>query len=99
MLGQRRADAEGEGIARGEHADALALLLQHGIDGGRKGREPGLAGAGDGGPGQLQMAGAAEDDLGLLDRALGGVREASQPIFSDPDYGQPGRHVFTPRGL
>ena len=72
---QGDADAVEEGIARSENDDRSAAGCKHHLDRPLEGAEPAVTLAVDGGIGELQMPCAAEDELGLFDRALGRVAE------------------------
>ena len=90
MARQRCPYAEIERIARGQHTHLAPLGRDHRRHGIREGAQPLLLFTADDRGGQLQMSCAAEDQLGASNGRSGLLAQASQPIFADADYRQPG---------
>ena len=89
MARQQRADAVEERIAGRQHADRPAALLHHLADGALERARPRPHRPADERGRKLQMALAAEHDLGVRDQPARDRAQALDAVLADADDGQP----------
>ena len=88
---EHRADAVMERIARGEHADLAAAMMQHFVGGAVERARPRPRRAANERRREAEMAPAAEHDFGGADQPARHRAQALDAVLADADDGQPAR--------
>ena len=89
--GERRADAIVERVARGEHADLAAAMMQDFVGGGVERARPRPRRAANERRREAEMAPAAKHDFGRADQPARHRAQALDAVLADADDGQPAR--------